>query len=72
MFYDIRFSCCFWLDPKVLFFCLDAKEPKNQGFVCFATRSLHFAVRIANSLRSNSDAPGRSVPVVRAPFRSFA
>ena len=49
MFYNIRFSCCFWLDPKVLFFCLDAKEPKNQGFVCFATRSLHFAVRIANS-----------------------
>ena len=49
MFYDIRFSCCFWLDPKVLFFCLDAKEPKNQGFVCFATRSLHSAVRIANS-----------------------
>ena len=65
MFYDIRFSCCFWLNPKVPFFCLDAKEPKNQGCVCFATRSLHFAVRIANSLRSNSDAPGRSVPVVR-------
>ena len=32
-----------------LFFCLDAKEPKNQGFACFATRSLHSAVRIANS-----------------------
>ena len=31
------------------FFCLDAKEPKNQGFVCFATRSLHSAARIANS-----------------------
>ena len=70
MFYNIRFSCCFWLDPKVLFFCLDAKEPKNQGFVCFATRSLHFAVRIANSLRSNSDAPGRSVPVVRLTLTS--
>ena len=65
MFYNIRFSCCFWLNPKVPFFCLDAKEPKNQGFVCFATRSLHSAVRIANSLRSNSDALGRSVPVVR-------
>ena len=50
MFYNIRFSCCFWLDPiGTPFFCLDAKEPKNQGCVCFATRSLHSAVRIANS-----------------------
>ena len=32
-----------------MFFCLDAKEPKNQDCGCFATRSLHFAVRIANS-----------------------
>ena len=35
-----------------LFFCLDAKEPKNQGFACFATRSLHSAGRIARSGRS--------------------
>ena len=53
------------------FFCLDAKEPKNQGCVCFATRSLHFAVRIATrALRSNSDALGRSVPVVRLTLTS--
>ena len=58
-----------------MFFCLDAKEPKNQGCGCFATRSLHFAVRIANSRfalkqRSNSDAFGRSVPVVRLTLTS--
>ena len=70
MFYNIRhmvslvaFGLTQWGGP---FFCLDAKEPKNQGCVCFATRSLHSAVRIATrALRSNSDALGRSVPVVR-------
>ncbi len=46
-----------------LFFCLDAKEPKNQGFACFATRSLHSAVRIANSrfaLKQRCSRPLRS------------
>ena len=43
------------------FFCLDAKEPKNQGCVCWATPSLRYAVRAANSLRSDSDAPAASL-----------
>ena len=46
-----------------LFFCLDAKEPKNQGFACFATRSLHSAGRIANSrfaLKQRCSQPLRS------------
>jgi len=56
----------FWLDPSDCpFFCLDAKEPKSQGCVCWATPSLRFAVHAANSLRSDSDAPA-------APLRSSA
>ena len=49
----------------ILFFSLEKKEPKVQGCVCFATLSLHSTVRVANSLRSNSNALGRFVPLVR-------
>ena len=49
------------------FFCLDAKEPKNQGCVCWATPSLRFAVRAANSLRSAAMLqPLHSVPPLNA------
>ena len=48
------------------FFCLDAKEPKNQGCACFATHSLHSAgISETRASRSNSRASGRFIPVAR-------
>ena len=52
----VFFHCC-------TFFCLDTKESKNQGCGCFATRSLHSAVHIANSrfaLKQRCSRPLRS------------
>ena len=47
------------------FFSLERKEPKVQGCVCWATLSLRFAVRVANSLRSDKQRSGRSTSFLR-------